>query len=324
VSAVRHLLTVDDLQPDELLAILDLADDLKAQRPRPGQRPPAPFEGPLAGMSVALIFEKPSLRTRVSFEVGIRELGGHAVVIGSGEIGMGLREAIPDVARTLSRYVHGIVLRTSGQDRLEVLAEAGSVPVVNALSDEAHPCQAIADLQTIREYKGRLPGLKLAYLGDGNNVANSLMTAGAMMGVHVAVASPSGYAPAAHQVDQARELAGAADGRITITEDPAEALADADVVYTDVWASMGQEDEAAERAEAFRPYALTQDALDLARPDAIAMHCLPAHRGEEIAEEVLEGDASVVWSQAENRLHAQKAVLMALLADHALVRTAVG
>lgn len=311
---LRHFLTVDDLQPDELLAVLDLADDLKAQRPQPGAALPNPVgEGPLAGQSVALIFEKPSMRTRVSFEVGVRELGGTPVVLSGDQVGLGGREPLPDIARVLSRYVHGIVLRTFGQERLVGLAEAGSIPVINALSDEAHPCQALADLQTIREYKGTLPGVKLAYVGDGNNVAHSLMRAGAMTGMHVAVATPPGYEPSRQVVDEARELADAGEGSITVTTDPEEALEEADVLYTDVWASMGQESEAAERRAVFAPYQLSQDSLDQARPDAIVMHCLPAHRGEEITDDLVEGEASVVFAQAENRLHAQKALLVTLL-----------
>ncbi|HUG83533.1 MAG TPA: ornithine carbamoyltransferase [Euzebya sp.] len=319
---IRHFLTVDDLQPEEILAVLDLADDLKAQRPQPGTatatafggRPgDGPAGGPLAGQSIALLFEKPSLRTRISFEVGVRELGGHPLVLSGYQVGMNGREPLADIARVLSRYVHAIVLRTFGQDRLDGLAEAGSIPVVNALSDLEHPCQAIADLQTIREYKGGLDGVKLAYVGDGNNMAHSLMKAGAMTGMHVAVATPPGYEPSAQITDEALELCIAGDGQITVTTDPAVAVADADVLYTDVWTSMGQEDQAAERAGVFAPYQLNAAALDLARDDAILMHCLPAHRDEEITEEVLEGDASVVFAQAENRLHAQKAILVTLL-----------
>ncbi|CAN5123331.1 ornithine carbamoyltransferase [soil metagenome] len=310
---IRHFLTVDDLQPDELLKVLDLADDLKAQRPQPGIGPAAPFSNALAGQSIGLLFEKPSMRTRISFEVGVRELGGNPLVLSGQQVGLGGRESLADIARVLSRYLHAIVLRTFGQDRLDGLAEAGSVPVVNALSDLEHPCQAVADLQTIREYKGGLQGVKLAYVGDGNNMAHSLLKAGAMTGMHVAVASPPGYEPSGQIVDEAVELARDAEGQITITTDPAEAVADADVLYTDVWASMGQEHEAAERAAVFQPYQLNGASVDQARPDVIVMHCLPAHRGEEITEEVLEGDASVVFPQAENRLHAQKALLLTLL-----------
>ena len=312
-TPIRHFLTVDDLAPDELLAVLDLADDLKAQRPRPGTGTAVPFGDALAGRSIALIFEKPSTRTRVSFEVGVRELGGHPVVLTSDQLQLGRGETIADTARVLSRFVHAIVLRTFGQDRLEGLAEAGDIPIINALSDLAHPCQAVADLQTIREYRGELRGQRLAYLGDGNNVAHSLLKAGAMTGMHVVVGHPEGYAPDPQYVEEAATLAEFSGGSVTVTTDPKEAAADADVLYTDVWASMGQEHEQAERVVVFRPYQLNAAALDLARPDAIVMHCLPAHRGEEVTEEVIEGDASVVFTQAENRLHAQKALLLTLL-----------
>ena len=310
----RHFLTVDDLTTDELRHVLDLADQLKAQRPRPGVGQVAPFGDALAGRSVALIFEKPSTRTRVSFEVGVRELGGHPLVLSADQLQLGRGETVADTARVLSRYVHAIVIRTFGQDRLETLAAEGSVPVINALSDAAHPCQAVADLQTIREYKGRLGGLKLAYLGDGNNVAHSLLRAGAMAGLHVAVASPATHAPDPDVVAAAEALAAADGDRVTVTTDPWAAAADADVLYTDVWASMGQEAEAAERAAVFQPYQLNGEVLAAARPDAIVLHCLPAHRGEEITAEVIDGDQSVVFAQAENRLHAQKALLLFLLA----------
>ncbi len=312
-TPIRHFLTVDDLAPDELVAVLDLADDLKAQRPRPGSGKVSPFATALDGCSVALIFEKPSTRTRVSFEVAVRELGGHPVVLTAEQLQIGRGETIADTARVMSRFVHAIVLRTFGQDRLEGLAEAGDIPIINALSDLAHPCQAVADLQTIREYRGELRGLRLAYLGDGNNVAHSLLKAGAMTGMHVVVAHPDGYAPDPQYVEEAATLAEFSGGSVSVTTDPAEACAGADVLYTDVWASMGQEDEHAERVGIFQPYQLNADALDLARPDAIVMHCLPAHRGEEITHDVIEGDASVVFTQAENRLHAQKALLLTLL-----------
>lgn len=314
-TPIRHFLTVDDLAPEELLKVLDLADDLKAGRPRPSSADVPPFGSQLAGRSVALLFEKPSMRTRVSFEVGIAELGGNPLVLSADQVGMGPRESIADVARVMSRYVHAIVLRTFGQERLEELAEAGDVPIINALSDLAHPCQAVADLQTIREYKGGPAGLKLAYVGDGNNMAHSLMKAGAMMGMHVAVATPPGYEPDLAVVDEARELAAICEGRITVTTDPSDALGDADVVYTDVWASMGREGEKAKRVGDFTAYQVNAGSMNLARPDAILMHCLPAHRGEEITADVLEGDASVVFSQAENRLHAQKALLLTLMSQ---------
>jgi len=312
-TPIRHFLTVDDLQPEELLAVLDLADDLKAERPTPASRASSTWGDVLHGKSVALIFEKPSTRTRVSFEVGVRELGGHPVVLTGQQLQLGRGETVADTARVLSRYVHAIVLRTFGQDRLEDLAEAGDIPIINALSDLTHPCQAVADLQTIREYKGTLAGLKLTYLGDGNNMAHSLLKAGAMTGMHVVIGHPEGYAPNGQIVDEARTLAEFSGGAITVTTDPEAACVDADVLYTDVWASMGQESESTERAALFRPYQLNSGAMALARPDAIVMHCLPAHRGEEISAQAIDGDASVVFSQAENRLHAQKALLITLL-----------
>lgn len=312
-APVRHFLSIDDLRPTEVLAVLDLADALKATRPRPGSAPVGPQNTTLAGHSIALLFEKPSTRTRVSFQVGVAELGGHPVVLSADQIQLGRGEPISDTARVLSRYVHAIVLRTFGHDRLEIMAEAGTVPVINALSDLTHPCQALADLQTIREKTGRLEGVKLAYVGDGNNMAHSLLKAGAMMDMHVAVATPEGYSPDPQIIDEATELARAGQGKITITTDPTTAVADADVVYTDVWASMGQEDEAQERASIFAPFQINTEAMAHARPRAIVMHCLPAHRGEEITTEVLQGDASVVFTQAENRLHAQKALMVTLL-----------
>ena len=306
-TPIRHFLSVDDLQPEELLAVLDTADEMKAERGS-GNVPQ-----PLAGLSVALIFEKPSLRTRVSFEVGVSELGGTPVVLSGSEVGIGARESVSDIARVLSGYVDAIVLRTFAHSRLEELAEAGSVPVINALSDLTHPCQALADLQTIREYKGSLSGLKLAYLGDGNNVAHSLLKAGAMTGMDVSIVTPPGFEPDAQILDEAAELCGDLGGSVGVTNDVGTGVADADVLYTDVWASMGQEDEADQRATQFASLQLNASVLDAARPDAIVMHCLPAHRGEEITEDVLEGQASVVFTQAENRLHAQKALLDLLI-----------
>lgn len=303
----RHFLTADALDAEELAALLDHADELKAGRPV------ASSGGPLAGRSVALLFEKASTRTRVSFEVAVAELGGHPVVLDSAVMQLGRGEALEDTARVLSGYVHAVVMRTWAQSRLEALAAAASIPVVNALSDFEHPCQALADLQTIREYKGSLAGVKLAWVGDGNNVAHSLLKAGALAGMHVAVASPPGYEPIPQVVDAARALAEANGGRVTLTTDPAEAAKDADVVSTDVWASMGQEAEHDERTLIFRHYQVNRDLLAAARPDAIVMHCLPAHRGEEITGDVLDGEASVVWVQAENRLHTAKALLALLL-----------
>jgi ornithine carbamoyltransferase len=274
---------------------------------------------PLAGpRAVAVVFEKPSTRTRLSFEVGIAELGGHPVILDARSTQLGRGETIEDTAKVLSRYVDAIVIRTFGQDRIDALAAASDVPVVNALTDFAHPCQALADLQTIREHKKTLAGLTLTYLGDGNNMAHSLLIAGAMAGMDVRVASPEGYEPLPDVVARAAEHAKASGGGVAVTNDPLEAASGADVLYTDVWASMGQEDEAADRLEAFRPYALDDKALAAAADGAVVMHCLPAHRGEEIAASVIDGPASIVFDQAENRLHAQKALLAFLLSARAV------
>ncbi|MPZ86980.1 MAG: ornithine carbamoyltransferase [Nitriliruptorales bacterium] len=300
----QHYLTVDSLSAGELLAVLDLADELKADRR---------WREDLHGCSIGMIFEKPSTRTRISFEVAIRELGGHPVVLNTGDLQLGRGETIEDTARVLSRYLSAVVVRTFAQSPLELLAGAGSIPVINALTDFSHPCQVLADLQTIREYKGHLSGLKLAYLGDGNNVAHSLLRAGALTGMHVAVASPPGYEPIPQVVGVAERHAREHGGTVTVTADPLEAAADADVVYTDVWASMGQEVEHDARLLLFRPYQVGSQVMQAARPDAIVLHCLPAHRDEEIAASVLDGDQSVVWTQAENRLHTQKALLLHLL-----------
>jgi ornithine carbamoyltransferase len=302
----RHFLLDDDLSPAELLDVLDDADRLK--KDRYGARPLA---GP---QSVALIFEKPSTRTRLSFEVGVAELGGHPIAIDSRMSQLGRGEPIEDTARVLARYCAAIVIRTFGQERIDALAAASDVPVVNALTDLVHPCQALADLQTIREHKGGLAGVTLAYVGDGNNVAHSLLLAGAAAGLHVRVAAPAGYQPRSDIVGRASTIASATGGSVLVTDDVATATTGADVLYTDVWASMGQEDEAKARAALFAPYRIDAAALDSAAAGAIVLHCLPAHRGEEITAEVLDGPSSAVWDQAENRLHAQKALLAFLLA----------
>jgi len=301
----RDFLSVDDLTPAELAALLDLAAEVKAS--------PERFADRLRGRSVALIFEKPSTRTRVSFDVGIAELGGHPVALSAAELQLGRGETIEDTGRVLSRYVDAIVLRTFEQERLEVLAGAASVPVVNALSDFEHPCQCLADLLTVRERKGGLAGRTLAYLGDGNNVTHSLLLGGAKAGMRVRVATPPGFEPIPLVVNRAREIASETGGAVELTNDPFEAARGADVLYTDVWASMGQEAEADERALVFPAYRIDQKVVDLAAPDAIVMHCLPAHRGQEITDEVIDGPRSVVWDQAENRLHTQKALLLWLL-----------
>jgi ornithine carbamoyltransferase len=300
----RDFLTVDSLSAQELGKVLDLAEELKGDRRR---------RDDLVGKSVAMIFEKPSTRTRISFEVAISELGGHPVILNANDLQLGRGETIEDTAKVLSRYVDAVVVRTFAQSRLEALASAGSIPVINALSDFSHPCQALADLQTIREHRGSLAGVKLAYLGDGNNVAHSLLKAGALAGMHVALGSPAGYEPIPQVVDLAESLAAESGGRVTCTSDPLEAAADADVVYTDVWASMGQEGEAGMRTMLFRPFQVNAHVMEAAKPDALVMHCLPAHRGEEISAEVIDGPNSVVFDQAENRLHSQKALLLFLL-----------
>jgi len=300
----RDFLSVDDVSPDELVALLDGADRHKADR-----RPRATLQG----RTVALIFEKPSTRTRVSFEVAVHELGGYPLPLTGPELQLGRGETMEDTAAVLSRYVHAIVLRTFAQESLERLARAGGIPVVNALSDYSHPCQALADLQTIRERKGRLAGIRLAYLGDGNNVAHSLLFAGSKVGMHVSVATPIGYEPIPQVVRRAGEIAAETGGSVELTHDPATAAKGADVLYTDVWASMGKELEHGERALIFKPYQLSTDTLAVASPDVVVLHCLPAHRGEEIAAEVMDGPNSAVFDQAENRLHTQKALLSWLL-----------
>jgi ornithine carbamoyltransferase len=260
-----------------------------------------------------MIFEKPSLRTRVSFDVGMQRLGGHAVYLPQSEVGLGQREPVADVARTVSRYVQGIVARTYAHQTLVDLAHWAPVPVINALSDEDHPCQALADLLTIRERKGDVRGTRVAFVGDGNNVAVSLAQACGLAGAHFVIASPPGYRLPEAVMIQAEEFARAAGGSFQVAETPRTAVAGADVVYTDVWTSMGQEDSYEQRLRAFAQYQVTPELLSHAQPDAIFMHDLPAHRGEEIVDEVIEGPQSVVFDQAENRLHAQAALLLLLL-----------
>ncbi len=302
----RHFLRDDDLAPDELLAVLDLAAELKADRFRC-----RPLAGP---RSVALIFDKQTLRTQLSFSVGVAELGGHPITVDGRLAGIGVRESIGDTTRVLCRQVAAIVWRTFGQDRIEDMAAVSTVPVVNALTDRFHPCQILADLQTIREHKGTLAGLTFGYLGDGaNNMANSYLLGGAAAGLHVRIAGPAGYRPDPEIVRTAERIAAGTGGSVTVTDDPAAALDGADVLATDTWVSMGQEDEAAEREAPFRPYALTADAVAKAAADVVVLHCLPAYRGKEIAADVLDGPHSVVWDEAENRLHAQKALLAWLL-----------
>lgn len=303
---VRHFLRDDDLSPAEQQRILELARAFKK----------APLDHQvLAGpRAVAVIFDKPSTRTRVSFSVGIAQLGGYPLVIDSGTSQLGRGEEIGDTARVLERQVAAIVWRTFSQSRIEELAAASSVPVVNALTDDFHPCQILADLQTVLEHKGQLAGLTMTYLGDAaNNMANSYLLGGATAGMHVRVSGPAGYLPRPDIVADAERIAAATGGSVLVTTDAAEACSGADVLVTDTWVSMGQEDEKAARSQVFKPYALDEAALALGAPDAIVLHCLPAYRGYEIAASVIDGPQSVVWDEAENRLHAQKALLAFLL-----------
>ncbi len=267
----------------------------------------------LAGQTLAMIFEKPSLRTRVSFETGMFQLGGHAIYLQPADIRMGEREPVADVARNLERFANGIMARVFSHQTIVDLANAAQVPVINGLCDREHPCQALADLMTIRQHRGQVRGNRIAYLGDGNNVAHSLALAAAKIGAHVVLASPAGYEADSEIIALAQADAAAAGGSVTLTQDPAEACKDADVIYTDVWASMGQEAEAAARAKLFAPYQVNEALTALAKPNYLFMHCLPAHRGEEVSAAVMDGPNSVVFDQAENRLHAQKAVLAVLL-----------
>jgi ornithine carbamoyltransferase len=312
---VNHFLRADDLGRDQLRSLLDLADELKADRRTRAASTSTMIRTDLRGKTIALLFEKPSTRTRVSFQVGVHELGGHPLPLSSTELQLGRGEPVADTAQVLSRYCHAVVVRTFGQDRLDALAAASSVPVVNALTDLEHPCQALADLQTLRAEFGDLRGRSLAYVGDGNNVANSLLVAGALCGLSVRVGHPDGYAPDAATVARARKAAADSGAEILVTTDPAEAVQGADAVYADVWASMGQEDEADDRRQAFAAYQVTDQMLTAAGDDAIFLHCLPAHRGEEVAAEVIDGPRSRVFDQAENRLHVQKALLATLLQD---------
>ncbi len=299
----KDLLSVADLGGEDIRLLISDAIDMKAQG----------WLSILSGKTLAIMFEKPSLRTRVSFELAMRQLGGETVYLSPAEVGLGERESVPDVARVLSRYVDAIAARTFSHQTLEVLAGYSSVPVINALSDWEHPCQALADLLTIYEKKGELQGLTLAFVGDGNNVARSLMLAASLTGMNFRIATPSGYAIEDDIFNLAQNNALSAGGEIFYTDDPRQAVTGADVVYTDVWASMGQEAEAEARRQIFAGYQVDGELLSLAREDAIFMHPLPAHRGEEVAEGILDTPQSVVFDQAENRLHMQKALLAGIL-----------
>ena len=299
---MKHLLKLSDLSSEEIIGILNLADQLKYERKNNIRH------HHLEGKKLGMIFEKSSTRTRVSFEVGMYELGGHALFLSGKDLQIGRGEPIKDTVRVLSRYLDGIMIRTFAQQDVEDLAAYGSIPIINGLTDYCHPCQVLADLMTIREYKGSLKGLKLCFVGDGNNMANSLIVGGLKTGMEVSVACPDNYRPDADILAR-----GFATGRLTVTSDIRAAAKDADVLYTDVWASMGQEEEKAEREKVFRGYCIDADLMSVAKPDAMVLHCLPAHRGEEISDEVFEAHANDIFDEAENRLHAQKAVLVKLL-----------
>jgi ornithine carbamoyltransferase len=303
---VRHFLRDDDLSPAEQAAVLDLADALKAD---PLGRPV--LAGPKA---VAVLFDKPSTRTRVSFSVGVAQLGGYPLIIDAGSSQLGRGEPVEDTTRVLDRQVSAIVWRTFEQRRIEAMAAVSRVPVVNALTDDFHPCQILADLQTVRERKGALAGLVMTYLGDGaNNMSHSYLLGGAVAGMHVRIGTPAAYLPDPAVLADAARIAAATGGSVTVLHDPKAAATDADVLVTDTWVSMGQEAEQSDRAEVFKPFALDEDALALGAPDAVVLHCLPAYRGKEIAASVIDGPQSAVWDEAENRLHAQKALLTFLI-----------
>lgn len=306
---MKHFLCLADLSPQEIWHLLDLAIELKEEWKQQGSNRPL-----LKGKVLGMIFQKPSLRTRVSFDMAMLHLGGHALYLSPQEIQLGVRESIPDVARVLSRYVDAIMARVFSHSDLLVLAEYSRVPVINGLSDYSHPCQGLADFLTIIEKKGRdLKGKKLAFVGDGNNVATSLFFGATKLGMDFAIATPPGYELPAQVWELGQKFAAESGSRILATHDPVEAVREADVLYTDVWTSMGQEAEAEQRAKVFPPYQVNAALVAKAKPDVIVMHCLPAHRGQEITDDVADGPHSVLWDQAENRMHAQKAILVELM-----------
>lgn len=305
----KDLLSVHDLSAADIEEILAVAALLK-QKQQQGEE-----HHWLKGKTLGMIFQKASTRTRVSFEVGMYQLGGQALFLSAGDLQIGRGEPIRDTARVLSRYLDGIMIRTYSHADVQELAEYASIPVINGLTDYLHPCQALTDLFTVLEHKGSLKGLKMTYVGDGNNMVNALLHSCAKVGMDIAVATPPGYEPDPVVVSQAKADAVKSGSEVTIVHDPKTAAAGADVLYTDVWASMGQEGEQAIRAKAFRSYQINGDIMQIAKPDAIVLHCLPAHRGEEITAEVLEGPQSVVFDEAENRLHVQKAILALLMGD---------
>jgi len=304
---MKHLLKLLDLSTEEITDILNLADQLKYE-----QKHGIPHNI-LKGQTLGMIFQKSSTRTRVSFETGMYQLGGQALFLSSRDLQIGRGEPVQDTARVLSRYLSGIMIRTFAQKEVEDLAEYGSIPIINGLTDYCHPCQVLADLQTVREHKNKLDGLKFCYIGDGNNMANSLTVGALKVGMSVSLGCPEGYFPDQTIIDFAKQY----PGKFQIISNPVEAAADADVVYTDVWASMGQEGEAAKRREVFKGYQINDSVMASAKPDAMVMHCLPAHREEEITAKVFEQHADEIFDEAENRLHAQKAVMVRLMAPEA-------
>ena len=304
---MKHLLKLLDLSTEEITDILNLADQLKYE-----QKHGIPHNI-LKGQTLGMIFQKSSTRTRVSFETGMYQLGGQALFLSSRDLQIGRGEPVQDTARVLSRYLSGIMIRTFAQKEVEDLAEYGSIPIINGLTDYCHPCQVLADLQTVREHKNKLDGLKFCYIGDGNNMANSLTVGALKVGMSVSLGCPGGYFPDQTIIDFAKQY----PGKFQIISNPVEAAADADVVYTDVWASMGQEGEAAKRREVFKGYQINDAVMASAKPDAMVMHCLPAHREEEITAKVFEQHADEIFDEAENRLHAQKAVMVRLMAPEA-------
>lgn len=303
MPAKRDFLSISDLSVDEVLEVFKKTEELKKNK----------FQGALKNKAVGLIFQKPSLRTRVSFQVGVWQLGGQCMSLSPAEVNIGVRESIKDAALTLSRYLDLIVARVFKHKEVQELGQYSTVPVINGLSDLFHPCQALADIFTAKEKRGTLKGLTLAYVGDGNNVCNSLLQITTMVGMHMKVAAPKGFGPSKDVLDQAQAQAIKTGASVRVTYDPKEAARDADVLYTDVWASMGQEKEAGRRARIFKKYQINKDLVGLAKKNVLVMHCLPAHRGQEITDDVLDSPNSVVFDEAENRLHVQKAIMLKLL-----------
>lgn len=303
----RDFLALVDYTPEEIHYLINLGIDLKKKQ-KAGET-----YHPLKGKTLGMIFEKSSTRTRVSFEVGMFQLGGHALFLSKNDLQLGRGETIWDTGQVMSRYLDGIMIRTFAHRNVVELARGATIPVINGLTDLSHPCQAMADYMTVKEMKGKLEGLKVAFVGDGNNMVHSLMMGAAKLGMHFAVATPEGYEPDQEIIGLSKENAKQTGGSVLVTQDPKEAVADADIVYTDVWASMGQEEEQAKREEAFKNYQINDELVKYAKSDYLFMHCLPAHRGEEVSESVIDGDRSVIFDQAENRLHAQKAIMAAIM-----------